>query len=379
MNRKPTREQIIYLFGIFVLCILSFSVGFWLNETRRSSEEKMIAAAYRVISRDGLFNEQSDPELSFSAVRGMLGAINDPYAELIEPKAAQNFTKTFAGQTGVVGLYAENQAGQVVITIVFPDSPAEKAGLHIGDVILAINDVTLDQATDSSETGLMIRGAPGTTVRLSIQRQGQILEFNLVRQVREFVSSRMLPGGVAYISLSAYNRTATQQMKDALTGLLTQNPTGLIWDLRNNEGGDMQAAQEIISLFIEDGPLFSAEMTDDRVVEFKAKGDAIAPKIPLVVLTDKTTYSAAETSAAAIVERGRGTTIGSRTYGKGLIQATVFLLKDTLLQMTVAKWLSPDGVWYQETGVPPQIEVFDDPETDADEVLERAIEALSAR
>jgi carboxyl-terminal processing protease len=249
--------------------------------------------------------------------------------------------------------------------------------LQAGDVILAIDGVKLDEATDSSEAGLMIRGAPGSTVHLQVHRAEQVLEYDIVRQVREYVTSDMLPEGIGYISLTAFNRTASQQMKEALEKLLAQNPDGLIWDLRNNEGGDMQAAQDILSYLIEDGVLFSAELTNDRTIQVKAEGNALDADIPLVVLMDKTSYSAAETCAAAIAESGRGMTIGSNTYGKGLIQATIPLEGDTMLQMTVAKWFSPGGKWYQGEGVAPQIEASDDPATDEDELLQMAIEVLS--
>lgn len=379
MKMNINRKQLFKLLGLILLCVLSFGAGFWINGRQGSPDEKLIDAAYRTISNDSLFNQKTSRELSYAAIRGMLGTIDDPYAELIEPQAAQNFAKTFSGQTGVVGLYAENKAEQVVISIVFPNGPAAKAGLLVGDIILAIDGVTLDKDADSSETGLMIRGLPGTTVHLKTLRGSQVLEYDVIRQVREYVSSRMLPEGIGYIALNAYNRTASQQMKQALEALLAQKPTGLVWDLRNNEGGDMQAAQEILSYFIKDGLLFSAELTHDRTVEFRAKGSAFAADIPLVVLMDKTSYSAAETCAAAVAETGRGKTIGSHSYGKGVIQATAPLLDDTLLQMTIAKWRSPQGEWYQGVGVSPQIEVSDDPATETDELLQRAVEILSAR
>lgn len=365
--------------GILILLALAFGAGFWVNGRLRDPDEKLIEAAFRVISNDAIYNQQSDQELSYAAVRGMLATIDDPYAELIEPEAAQNFNTTFTGQTGVVGLYAENKSGQVVISIVFPGGPAEQAGLQVGDVILAIDDVDLDKDSDSSETGLMIRGSPGSTVHLKILRGDQALEFDIIRQVREYVDSRMLPEGVGYVSLNAFNRTASQQMKEALEALLAQNPTGLIWDLRNNEGGDMLAAQEILSYFVDDGLLFTAELTQDRTVEFIAQGEPIAVDIPLVVLMDETTYSAAETCAAAIAETGRGKTVGSNSYGKGLIQATVPLEEDTLLQLTIARWRSPNGEWYQERGVSPQIEVSDDPSTEVDELMQAALEQFSIR
>ncbi len=280
MKLNIQRKQVFKLLGVIALCVLSFGAGFWFNGRGESSDEKLLDAAYRRIAGDSFFNQQSSSELSYAAIRGMLDTIDDPYAELIEPEAAHNFTSTFSGQTGVVGLYAEKKSDQVVISIVFPNGTADKAGLQVGDVILAIDNVTLDKDTDSSETGLMIRGAPGSTVHLKVRRDNQVLEFDLVRQVREYVDSRMLPEGIGYVSLNAFNRTASQQMKDAIEGLMAQKPIGLIWDLRNNEGGDMQAAQDILSYFIKDGLLFSAELTHDRTVRFYAKGKPIARGYP---------------------------------------------------------------------------------------------------
>ena len=360
------------------MCGVSFGVGWWVNEKSGDPNEDLIKAAYREISRDSIFNRQSGQELSYAAIRGMLSTINDPYAALIEPQAAQNFSNTFSGKTGVVGLYTSNNGKQVVIAIVYPNGSAEQAGLRVGDVLLAIDGKNLDQTTNSSETGLLMRGVPGTTVHLKIQRDGQVQEYDLVRKEQEFVTSRILPSGIAYISLIAYNQTASQQMKQALESLLQQKPVGLIWDLRNNEGGDMQAAQDILSYFIKDGVLFTAQLTNNRTVEFRAKGGAIAGDIPLVVLIDKTTYSAAETSAAAIAETGRGKTVGSTTYGKGVIQATMPLLNNTMLQMTIARWLSPKGIWSQGQGVAPQIEASNDPATNTDEILQKAVKVLQA-
>lgn len=379
MKVNLLRKYWFNIFGILILCGISFGAGWWVNEGSGTPGEKLVKTTYREVSSESIFNPQSDTELSYAAIRGMLTTIQDPYAELIEPEAAQNFNNTFSGKTGVVGLYTATKAKQVVISIIYPNGAAEQAGLHVGDVLLAIDGTPLDQDTNSSETGLMIRGVPGTTVHLKTQRDGQVIEYSLVRKEQEFVTSRMLPEGIGYISLIAYNTTASQQMKRAVEAIVQQKPVGLIWDLRNNEGGDMQAAQEILSYFIDNGLLFTAQLTRGRTVEFRAKGGAIAANIPLVVLIDKTTYSAAETSTAAIAETGRGKTIGSKTFGKGVIQATMPLLNNTMLQMTVAKWLSPQGEWFHGRGVSPQIEVTDDPATPADEVLQKAVAVLLAK
>jgi carboxyl-terminal processing protease len=377
MKAIADRSKILNTLWMIFICIACFAIG-WLANTRINSGADLIQMAQELIVEESYFYKQPEVELSYAAIRGMLNVIDDPYAELIEPEAAQDLMNAFTGNTGVVGLYAENQNGRVVILNVTPEGAAQKAGIKVGDIILSIDELPLDEDADSSETGLLIRGVPGTPVHIEILREGDVLEFTLIRQQQEFFTFRILPGDIGYLSVYAFNENASRKMKQALEALLDQEPSGLIWDLRNNEGGDMQAAQDILSYFIEDGLLFSAELTRDRNVQFFAKGGAIAGDIPLVVLIDGTTYSAAETAAATVIEMGRGTTIGSTSYGKGLIQTTMPLKDDVLLQMTIAKWLSSSGEWYHERGVPAQIEVRDDPDTEIDEVLAIAVETLKS-
>jgi carboxyl-terminal processing protease len=186
----------------------------------------------------------------------------------------------------------------------------------------------------------------------------------------------MLPGQVAYMAQYAFTTNVTPQVEQALQELLAQEPVGLIWDLRDNGGGSMDTTRDVLSYFIEDGLLFTAETQGGRRREFVAQGGGPATDIPLVVLIDEGTYSAAETAAAAIKERGRGVLIGGATYGKGSILTTVPIGQDCMLQMTVAKWLSPSGEWYGGQGVPPDIVVDDDENTEGDEVLDFAVDYI---
>jgi carboxyl-terminal processing protease len=376
MEKDKRKKRVLNVVWIIGVCAVWFAIGWVANTRLRSPDLRMIDSAYKLMAADSLFNPLTRRELTYASIRGMIAGINDPYAELIEPDAAKDLLDTFAGKTGVVGLYAENEGGEVVILTVYPGSPAEKAGVRVGDVILAVDGRKLDKDSDSSETGLLIRGEAGKLVVLEVQRGEAVLKFEIEREERAFVRTQMLPDGIAYVSLDAFNEVASGKMKQALEGLKDEQPEGLIWDLRNNEGGDMQAAQEILSYFIDDGLLFSVELTQDRNLQFLAKGQVIFPDIPIVVIMDGSTYSAAETAAAAIAERGRGITVGSQSWGKGLIQATTPLGEDALLQFTIAKWYSVNGSWYQDTGVTPMIEAYDDPETEADELLEKGVAVL---
>jgi carboxyl-terminal processing protease len=306
----------------------------------------------------------------------MLRDVNDPHSALLTPPVSQRFEADFAGRSGVIGLFPEKLNGQMIASVVFPGQPAYQAGLREGDVILSVDGVAFDEDTSDTEAILLIRGPVGEPAHFVVRRGEQILEFDPVRKKRTIVESRVLPEGIAYLAQYTFATAASREVEAALQALIAQNPRGLIWDLSSNGGGSMEAAQEILSYFIDDGLLFTAELADGKTRAFTAQGEAIAADIPLVVLVGPRTYSAAETAAAAIAETGRGTVIGSPTYGKGTIHAVYPLGEDVMLQITVANWLSPDGEWYEERGFTPSIRAIDDESTNEDELLKTAVDYL---
>jgi carboxyl-terminal processing protease len=183
----------------------------------------------------------------------------------------------------------------------------------------------------------------------------------------------MLDDETGYLFLSAFTQNAPQKVRTALHDLLEQHPTVLIWDLRDNRGGSMEAAHQIISYFIEDGLLFTAELKGATQQQFMARGDAVAATIPVVVLINSETQSAAEAAAAAIQEHQRGVLIGAQTHGKSEIQTTVPLGDGSLLHYTIGKILSPTGQWYQGRGVTPDVIVNDERDGQSDAILEAAL------
>jgi carboxyl-terminal processing protease len=239
-----------------------------------------------------------------------------------------------------------------------------------------VDGVTFDESTTITEAGLLARGPVGEPAHFVVQRGDEILDFYPVRRARADISVQMLEGDIAYVAQSTFATNTSQEMEGALQELLAQHPRGLIWDLRGNGGGSMQTTQEVLSYFIEDGLLFTAELKGGEREPFMASGDGMATDIPLVVLVDEHTYSSGETAAVAVAERERGTLVGSTTYGKGTINATFPLVENCMLQMTIARWLSPTDQWYGERGVSPDIFVSDDPGTDDDEVLQVGVDIM---
>ncbi len=365
------------MLGIALLAGICFFAGWLVRGWQIGPDIGLVAQVHNYLLNEAYpWDPPSSQQLSYAAVRGMLGEMQDPHAALIVPPISYRVQDDFAGNSGVIGLYAEKHAGEMVVQVVIPGDPAEQAGVLPGDVILSIDGIEFDADTTDVEATYLMRGPVGKPAQIAIRRGNEILEFTPIRQPRPKVSARMVEG-IGYIYQHTFTTDAAGLMKDALEELLAQNPQAIIWDLRSNGGGSMDTAQTILNYFIGDGVLFTAELSQGRVREFKAdKQQLIDAEIPLVVLIGEHTYSAAETAAATVSETGRGITMGSTSYGKGTIHATIPLLNDCLLQLTIAKWLSPSGQWYDGRGVEPDIPVQDDPQSEEDQVLQYAVDYI---
>jgi carboxyl-terminal processing protease len=222
-------------------------------------------------------------------------------------------------------------------------------------------------------------------VKLTIQRAGVADPF-IVTVTRDrievaAVSSRMLDGNIAYVQLTIFNAVTTKQLTEALSALLAQNPKGLVLDLRGNPGGYLATAIEVASQFLERNTLILSELQRDKPVEeFRVKNPGAATKIPLVVLVDGGSASASEIVAGAIQDSKRGIIIGTKSYGKGSVQATHDLLNGSSLRVTIAKWNRPNGTNIDGNGIMPDIEVIrsqEDITAGADPQLDRAVQELN--
>ena len=376
MKKQPSKSPLLNFVFLVVLSAVWFGIGWLLRERSLSPESVLIEQVrQRLLSSSALTLPESR-ELTYAAIRGMLKRSGDTHAAFLTPELSARYRDDFAGQSGVIGLAPEIQNGQVVATVVFPGEPAAEAGLKEGDILLSVDGVSFDETTTSADAGLLVRGPVGKPASIVVRRGEAVLTFTPIRKLRTIVDAKMLAGQIAYIAQYTFTQNSAQEFQKAFETLLAQNPKSLIWDLRSNGGGSMEAAQAILSTLIGDGLLFSTEEKDGKRTDFAANGKPINTEIPLVVLVGSRTYSAAETSASAIQERKRGTVMGGVTFGKGTVQATVPLTEDCLLQFTVARWLSPSGKWYEKIGVSPDIAVSDDPATEQDEVLEAAINYL---
>lgn len=378
---KNLSRQSIVQAGYFVLIsIIWLVIGWTLRSQLISRQTSLDDQVKQIIQRDFPGEIPSDEALSFAAVQGMLGIVEDPYAVVIPPPISLKFAADMAGETGIIGLVPNiNELGQMYIETVVEGSTADQEGVRVGDILLSIDGIPVNAATTVTGSALLFRGPVGERVHLEIERNGEILRFSPVRVERVALEWEILDNGVGYIAQYTFTTNVPQKFEEALTAIMATNPPAVIWDVRFNGGGSMTVAQEVLSFFIEEGALFEVELKDNETRIFSAKGDALAPNVPLYVLVNEFTYSAAETVASVIQETGRGTTIGSTTFGKGTIQNTVFLANDYLFEYTIGYWYTPNGVSYQDVGFEPAISAPDDPETAVDESLETALTQIFAK
>lgn len=327
--------------------------------------------------------------LSYAAIAGMLNSVHDKYTTFLTPKDYAELNQgldggTFAG-TGIV-IEQDDTTKFIDVSNVIPDGPADKAGVQEGDEITAIDGIsTKDMKLPAASSHL--RGKAGTPVKLTIVRQGKLLPdpVTIVRaQIKELsVYQKMLPGKIGYVELTVFGRDTAAELQQALDRLQKEGARALVLDLRDNGGGYLDAAIEVSSKFIASGPIVSVESRASNVTTYDAEDTAIPP-VPLAVLVNDHTASASEITTAAIQDSGVGTVIGTKTYGKGVVQEILPLPDGSAIKITDARYLTPRNRDINLIGVTPDISVaenktprFGDPARDTQ--LDRALQFLNTR
>jgi carboxyl-terminal processing protease len=339
----------------------------------------------------------SQDQLVQAAINGMMQSLNDPWSYYQGPADFANSLLDVGGQAQGIGVVIQLQpvdpasstsctkiggGCELAISSPVPGSPAEAAGIQPGDVIAFVDGKSLDGMTVDQATAL-IKGPKGTPVTLGIDRNGTSIQVKIVRNVYdrpEVVSRTLANGAVAYIDISGVNDPAWQQFHDALAKAVAAGQKSIVLDLRGNLGGYVQDAVHMASQFIGSGTIVYQQNAGGSQEEITAdpNGLAVDPSVHLVVLVDGNTASAAEIVAGALQSRGRAELIGSKTYGKGVVQEWLPLANNFGgIHLTVARWLTPDKVWIQGQGLQPNIAVSSDgARAGTDPVLDAGLKQL---
>lgn len=310
----------------------------------------------------------STEEKLYGAIEGMVRAYGDPYTVFLPPAESEAFTEDISGNFSGIGMEVGNRDG--VITVIAPlvDTPAERAGLLSGDLILKIDgESTEGMAID--EAVRRIRGEKGTTVTLSVFREGD-LEIKEISVVRDTITVPTVKteqeGDVFIISLYSFNALAEEKMREALQAYVKSGATKMVLDLRGNPGGYLQSSVEIASFFLPTGKIVvrerHGEAAEDKL--YRSLGRTLGDRAPtqMVVLVDGGSASAAEILAGALSEHGYATVIGTNTFGKGSVQDLLPVENGSLLKVTIARWFTPNGRSISDGGLKPDIVIERTPE-----------------
>ncbi|MFQ5857958.1 MAG: S41 family peptidase, partial [Anaerolineae bacterium] len=325
--------------------------------------------AWDILHRDHYSPLPSSDEMVYGAIRGAIEALDDPYTTFANPREAQLFEESLSGSFEGIGATVEKRDGRIIIVAPLPKTPAERAGLRTGDVVLEVNGESLLGA-DVWEAVARIRGPRGTSVTLTISRAGQPDPFDVtIRRDRielPAVEARVIQENdapIAYVKLYRFSNSAPRRFRSELRRVMSGKPQGVILDLRDNPGGYLHVAVQIASEFIDEGLILTERGKDGQRPHRAQSGGLLAGEnsLPLVVLVNKGSASASEIVAGAIQDHGRGELIGETTFGKGLVQVSHDLSDGSSLRVSTARWFTPDGRQIQELGLEPDIAV---PRTD---------------
>lgn len=291
-----------------------------------------------------------------AGIEGMLGTL-DPYTNYIDEDSRDQIDLITTGKYGGVGITVGIRDSQFVITDIMNGYEAQKKGLRIGDVILQIDDRDLsNEKPDNMRT--LVRGPVGTDVRLKIQRDGEIIDFNLVRQeiilknVSYFGYLEPKDKGIAYIKLDRFTNISESEIENSIKTLKTERDMkGLVLDLRDNGGGLLDAAIGILNKIVPKSSLLvitKGKRADSEKKYFSDEDPMVGPDVPVAVLINSRTASASEIVAGAVQDLDRGVIVGAKSFGKGLVQQIKDLDKKAQLKITGSRYFTPSGRWIQE-------------------------------
>jgi len=339
--------------------------------------------SWNVIHEQYVDQPVDDRLLVQGAIRGMMDALGDPHSSYMDPITYQHANDELSGAYEGIGAYVDTTTEYLTIISTMPGSPAENAGLLGGDQVIAIDRADMT-GVDAELARLKVIGPAGTKVHLTIAREGETehLEFDITRDriVVSSASGKLLEGGVAYIELSTFGDNTMRELKTSLRTLLAENPTGIILDLRNNGGGYLHTAVEVTSQFLGEGVVLYEQYGDGHREVYESEPGGLATDIPLTVLVNEASASAAEIVAGALQDSGRAQVVGMTTYGKGSVQTWVALSDaQGAVRVTIAKWLTPQGRTISDIGLTPDITVDmtnEDRLAGRDPQLDRAVEVL---
>lgn len=325
-----------------------------------------------------------DMKMYYGALKGLVESLDDPYTRFVEPKALEEENMEMEGEYGGLGIYMASRDGRTIVIAPIEDTPADRAGIKPLDEIIKVDDKNV-MGMDSDEVVKMLRGPAGKPVTIQIRRKNvdKLIPVKIVREIIKIKTVRMemLNDGIAYIKLNHFNLKTDGELRAAIKKAADKKAKGIIMDLRNNPGGLLDVCVDVTSQFIPKGVVVGMKGRFDKANDTLYAKEGRANNLPLVVIVNEGSASAAEIFAGAVKDHKRGTIVGMKTFGKGSVQ-TLFNLPDgSGIYVTIARYHTPSGFVLDHKGLQPDIKVEGEPKKDKkeDKQLQKALCVLKQK
>lgn len=378
-----------FLVGLFVGAAATLAaIALYFELSGDTISEPTVRDQAQAFIEDSYFQKVTPEELESGSMRGMIDELrkeyDDKFSHYFDPKEYKEFQKSLSGDFKGVGLSIKEVPEGLEVTTVFPDSPAEGAGIAVGDVILAADGKKLSGIPAEVATA-KIKGKVGTEVELTVMpvdgggaKDIKVKRANITFPAAQGRIMHIDGRKVGYIVYASFDQGAHAELRSEIERLKREGAEGLIIDLRGNGGGRLDEAIASASLFVEEGDIVTTRGRATGEEVYDAFGDALDP-VPTVVLIDGGTASASEILAAAMSDYGLATLVGETTFGKGTVQESVPLPDGSAINLTVAEYFTSEDISIADKGIPPDIEAKADLKTERDEALEQALEVLGQK
>lgn len=391
--RQRKVSQGVFLASLVLAIIVSFAAGtrseeiyqiaapiFGIKVAKQPLDTEVMKEAYRQLAAnyDGDLDAN---KLSDGAARGMVKAVGDDYTTFLDKEEAAEFNKSLNGEVSGIGAEIGVRNLQPTVLRVLDDSPAKKAGLKTGDIFVAVNGTSVAGETASGVAD-KVTGEAGTTVKLTMRRGSESLDFSITRaQISDPSVRWSVSDDVGILTISRFDDNTGSLARKAAKEFIDKGVKSVIVDLRNNGGGYLTAAQEVASLWLDNGKTVVTEKSRGQVAEtVKASGTPTLKGKKTVVLVNGSSASASEIVAGALKDYQAATLVGEKTFGKGTVQKVINLSDDRILKVTVARWYTPQDRNITKEGIQPNQTVKmsqDDNNAGRDPQMARAKELAS--
>jgi carboxyl-terminal processing protease len=356
---KKLKYSLFIIVAVIVIA-LSFSAGYMVRSQTLLDSGSGLSTVDQ--AWNAIFQNYVEPakinsdNMTHSAIKGMIAALKDPYSAFLDQEMYQLFESDLEGTFQGIGAQVNmNKNNQPEIVAPLENSPAQRAGIKTGDIILVV-DGKSTEGMSLTEVVLSIRGPAGTRVKLTILHQGDTepVDIEVVRaQISQFTVSSEMKGDIGYIKVIQFDAKTNSEFNNALQVIVSQKPVGIILDLRSNPGGIVSVVVNVASHFIKEGVVLTMVDNKGDKTPIDVNPNGVFTDLPLVVLVDQYSASGAEVLTAALRDHNRATVVGVKTFGKGSYDTNIPLNDGSDIYLTIGRWLRPNGQLIEGKGIEP--------------------------